>query len=785
MPASKSSSTHPDEIESRFPLLFASDTPDIAAQFSEFERAGGVSVVAVQRDRNERIRYNRWKGRTSDFRKHRKAIGADPVPWEGGWDHRVHLADGIMEDLGDVCSSAAERATLKAKPTEVNDINSAALTEKILDKYRDRIRPETRDELEYLWQFGFNGGTSMMQVGWDFSLSMKSDPISLDQLTQASVAARGALMQMPQAEVPEELRPKMEQLAIFPQLIVDPALEAAAVDILQSFAADMAAQLYKKQAEKYGNEFLINYKLSDSKAKHVIRELRKNGRSTLPVPYVVRNQPCVTAREVGYDYFCPPEMTDPQSSPWHLVREWVTPEYIYAQVMGQGWDPDWAEAAIKTAGQTSAWGDLAQVSELTSFENDDEVDSYDWQAQKSANGLVEVVHFYKRYITEEGIPEIWCTVWCPHAMKDPDDVSKDFFGKHYKFEDLPDKYPFCGFRWQKKKRAFMNAMGIPQIVGADQWAIKTSIDMLMDLEQATVSPEWLVDQRLGLRFKTGPGAQIPRKRAGDVEKQQPPAGHPELAMNLVEMTMKRVSNYFGLMNEHVLPAKWQGKLQRLVERYLGTCSEMWGMIFAMIQRRADPAELSRIAGMDVQFSDDLSEIAGEYDVSLFFDVKDLDMEFVWKKIEAFTKWVLPGDKNGQVDYSMFTKIVSQAIDPTWAAALIQDKPAASQAIFNDVRNQIALMFQGNLPDLVENDPTAETKLMFGQQIIYGDAQGQGGNPIYQAGLNPNAGEKFNPVFAQRLQLWTQNLQQSIAQEKNKTIGRLGVDPEAAPVEAMG
>lgn len=779
MPASDSSL---DDVQTKFPLLFASDTPNVEEQFKEFTRAGGLSVVAVQRDRNDRIRYNRWKGRTSDFRKHRKAIGADPIPWENAWDSRVYLADAIMEDLGDVCSSAFERAQIKCKPTEVGDVKQAAMTELVLNKYRDRMRSALRDEAEYLWQFGFNNGHSVFQVGWDYDLAMKSQRVSMDELAMAAEAAKEALSSMPPEELTPEVAERLEQLALLQTFILDEAMEAQAIEVLRTFARDLAGQLYTKQRAEYGDDFLLEYELSSTKARHVIRELRQRGHSALPVPYIARNQPCVTAREVGYDYFCPPEMTDLQSSPWHAVREWLTPEEIYSRVLSDGWDKDWAAQAILTAGQSSMWGDIAQIQDTTSFEEDDEVDSYDHQAQKTNNGLVEVVHFYKRYITEERIREIWCTVWCPHVQRDPQDPTKPLYAKHYQFEDLPDVYPFAGFRWQKKKRAFVSTMGVPQLVGADQWAMKTSIDMLMDLEQATVSPEWLVEQRLGLRFKTGPGAQITVKRSGQVEKTQPPKGNPELAMNLVEMTTKRVSNYFGLMNEHVLPAKWQSKLQRLTERYLGTCAEMWGMVLAMIQRRAAPAELARITGGQVQFSDDLAEIAGEYDVSLFFDVKDLDMEFVWKKVEAFIKWVLPSDKAGRVNYDKFTQLMSNAIDPTWGAELIQDGPAASQAIFNEVRQQIALMERGNMPDLVENDPTAQTKLDFAQQIIYGDGNGQGGNPIYVQALNPESGDKFNPVFAQRLQVWTQNLQQSITQEKNKTIGRLGVDP--APMAAQ-
>lgn len=781
-PVRRPGPSNDEEIERKFPLLYAGAEPDVEAQFDEFKRAGGIAISAVARDFNERIRYNRWKGRTSDYRKHRKAINADPVPWEGAWDGRVYLADNVIEDLGDVCSSAFERAQLKCKGTEVSDLERAAIWDNILGYYRGQMRSELRDEAEYLWQFGLNSGQSVFQVGWNYHLAMKNQRVSLEQLATAAQMAMMAIQQMPPQEVPPEVAGQAMKLMQFNQAVLDPAMEPVAIDLLKTFARDIAGQLYTKQREQYGDEFLQEYELSTAKARQVVRELRNRGHSALPVPYVSSNRPCVVARELGFDYFCPPEMTGLQDSPWHAVREWLTPEEVFANVLCEGWDADWAEEAVKTAGQSSYWGDMNPTSDTGSgIATDDEVDSYDWQAQQSKNGLVEIIHFYKRYITPERVSEIWCTVWCPHAVKDPRNPTQELFAKHYQFEDLPNQYPFAGFRWQKKKRAFCAALGVPQIVGADQWAVKTSIDMLMDLEAMSVLPERYVREKLGLRFKTGPGAQITRKFPGDIEQIEPPSGHPELAFNLVEMTMKRVSNYFGLMNEHVLPAKWQGKLQRLVERYLGTSAEMWTMVLAMIQRRVSPEELARIAGMEVPVSDDLADIAANYDVALYFDVKDLDMEFVWKKIEAFMKWVAPSDKNGTLDWSAFTKIISQAIDPTWSATLIQGKAAASQALFNSVRDQMALMYNGNPPDLVEMDPTAETQLNFAKQIIYGDAEGQGGNLEYQAALSPtqpdgSPNDKFKPLFAQHLETWEKNRSQSVKQDINRPTGRLGVNP---------
>ena len=773
-PAASAAAMRPStDVQEQFPLLMAADKPDVPKQFDEFTRGGGMSLVCAQRDRNDRIRYNRWKGRTSDYRKHRKALGADPVPWEGGWDGRVHLADGVIEDMGDVLSSAFERAQLKARPVEASDIQRAGMAEVVLRKYRERMRASLCDEAEYLWQFGLNNGSAVWQVGWDRALAMKYEPISMDRLIAAGAQAQAALLQMPGAEVPPEMLEKLAVIAALGQVILDPAREAEAVDLLQMFAHHLAAQIYADERQSYGDEWLNNYELSAKTARKVVRELRSTGQSRLPAPYMVRSQPFACARELGYDYFCPPEMTELQTACWHAVRQWLTPEELMARRATEGWDPHWVEEAIKTAGHTSVWGDAMFERDSITFEADTEVDAYDWNTQETKSGLVEVVWFYKRYISQEGVPEVWCTVWCPHVTQDPmNPQDESFCAAHYEYDELQGDYPFVGYRWQKKRRQFIHGTGVPQVVGSDQHSMKTSLDMLVDRQEMEVNPSWMVDVRLGMRYKAGPGAQIPRKRAGDLEPLQLNAGSPALAFNLIEAANQRTAEYFGLMREGVLPVKWQTKLQRMTERYLGACAQMWTLVFRLIQHNATAAELERMAGGDPEFPTTPEDIAGEFDLSLYFDVKDLDTEFTLKKLDAIIKMAMPVDRAGLIDSAALVRLIMAAIDPTYSTALLQSDTSASQKLFNDTRDQVSLIMQGNMPDMVENDPTAAKQLEYAQQIIFGNGEGKGGNPIYQQVLQQNQ------TVQERFQAWVQNREQSVKQEKNKQIGRDGVDVEA-------
>ena len=769
-----------EDIKKAHPLLFVSEEPDVGEMQKEFERAGGLSVSGFHRERNDRIRYNRWKGRTADYRKHRRALGKDPVPWEDSADSRVYLADSVIEDLGDVMSSAFERAQLKLKPTEAGDIERTGQAQIVLDKYRERMTPSLRDEAEYLWQFGLNDSCAVMQVGWVRSLSLKQEPMSMQEITMAGEQAVQALENMPPQEMDPEMQAQLLRMRLFPALIMDPDMETEAVALLQQFAAELAAQLFTKQRAEYGDDFLRDYKLAPAKARSAIRELRNEGQTTFPAPYLSKNEPEVVTRRVGYDYFCPPEMTDLQSAPWHAVREFISPEEVMTRALADGWDYEWCLEVVKSAGKASAWGYDGQLSGAGT-DSEDELDSYDYARTETGTNLCEVIHFFKRYMTEDGLPQIWCTVFSPHCTTEPGEPDEPCYGKHYPFEELPDKFPFVGYRWQKKTRAFTQGMGVPQLVGSDQASIKTSLDLLLDRQSIEVNPERIVNSRLGMKYKAGPGSQTSSQQYyGNrplIEYASPPTGNPALAFNLMEEAHKRVDNYFGLMTERVLPAKWQAKLQRMTERYLGACSEMWGMIFQLIQRNADERELTRIVGGTVELPATPDEIAGSFDVGLYFDVKDLDMEFVFKKIEAILKWAVPADRAGTIPMDKLTNLIMSAIDPTYAQILTTDTASASQKIFKETRDQIALMSQGNPPDMVQNDPTAGMRLQFAQQVIFGDAMGKGGNPKYQQAL------ENDPIFKHHLETWSQNLEQSVKQDKNKEIGALGVDPEAAMSES--
>lgn len=768
-------------------LWRVSETPPVQRLMDEFKRAGGISSASLRKRRNDRIRYCRWDGRATDYKKHRELLGFDPIPYEDAWDGRLYTADGIIEDLGDVLSNAFSRAQFAFKPTGIEDLARAANAKKVFGKYVERDRATLDDEAEMIWQFGLGYGASVWQVYWDRTVALKLTSVTVGEIEQAAAEARMILSNpLTPALSPdggEGVRPftpalsqegegeRWLRLAALPQQIADTEREDEAVDTIQFASREMAAGLFSQAREDYGDGWLKNYELSKTDARKVIRDLRNKGSAKIPAPYLLKNAPCVVAREVGYDYFCPPEMTDPERAAWHIVRDWMTPTDIMEAKASDGWDPEWCERAIMTKGQTTEWGPAVNIED--SFELDDESEVYQHGIADGKSDLVEVLYCYARYTTEQGIPQIWCTVLCPHALNGED--GEEIWAKHYVMGDS-DSYGFFQFRWQRKRRNFHENIGIPELVGSDQQLMKRTADQLTDRADMELNPPWMVANRLAMRYKAGPGAQIPRRRQGDIEPAAPPTGSPQLGFELIKETRYRLDNYFGLMTEHVLPAKWQLKLQRRVGRYLSSAQAMFKHYWRLIQQNADAAELERIAGADPEFPTSPEEIAGEFDLSLYFDVKDLDMEFVFKKLDAVAKMAVPLDRAGVLDLAALVRLIVTSIDPTYSQALVRDDSSASRMMFKEVDNEVLRMFAGNEADYVENDPAAGRKLEFLDQIVKS-------NPRYLQALGAGENSQPDPVFLERLQKYQQNLQQSVKQEQNKQVGRLGVVPDNAELQA--
>lgn len=686
-------------------LAKAADTPDVRELAAEYSRSlhDGESLDKVSDVDN--IRFTRWTGQTTDGRKHSESLpeGKEAFPWEGASDTRIPLADQIINDTVDVLTTSFSRATLKIGGTEIGDSQAAGVASNMMRWQRDtKLYHTLNREAELLAQYGQQYGWSALFVGWEQKSAVKGR-----KMTMQDVMA---------------IAQQSEELASLPEMVQDPDSEDAVVEILQ--------------AQSPG--------LGKRKARKAVRELRDTGETTLPQAYLAVNQPAVVALKPWEEISLPPETVDLQSARVIFRRVFMTEVELRAKVVDEGWSEEWVEAAVKTAGRSTEFHDFSlQLSDLTS----DHVDRQD--------NLIEVVYAYSRQLDDNNIPGIYYTIFSPIAQTG--EGGEDIHAKHELLDYVHCRYPFVEYRREKLKRRITESRGVPEICRTWQDEIKTQRDSIYDSTSFETLPPIMVNKRLGLANKVGPAVQLPVMKAGDYEFMRPPARQPSTAFNLIEAVSRQADEYFGRANQGVPPVQTQIKQQRLVNNWLTVWTEAYQQMFQLSLQYLSPEEIARITGTNIIPESDMYQ----FDFVLKFDVRELDTEFVNSKLSNIAQYVVPQDVSGVLDRNKLIGMITRAISPDIAEELVIDQTPASQKMYEEVKGQIGQMMLGNEATYTENDPAAQTKLQYAQEIV-------GRNPKAQAAL------EGDELFRQLFENYTKNLQMSLMQQQNAQIGRIGV-----------
>tara|TARA_R110000868_G_scaffold27541_2_gene104362 strand:+ start:376 stop:2514 length:2139 start_codon:yes stop_codon:yes gene_type:complete len=695
-------------------LFRVSRTPDLLTLQREYERAGGgVSYWARE---NENRRLMLWPGQTSDGRKHREALNDDPFPWEGASDTRIPLVDGTINKLMRVCLAGLMRGELRCEPTELSDIDLAGELEKLGNFYKRILRRELRREGELMGQWGFCDGYSVWHLGWNREWAYETKTLRLSELA-------GLVQQRP------ELQPLLDQM-------MQPALDGDTVQMVLRLIPDL---------------------MTTRKAQMFLNRLRNEGLAEWKAPYLVKNQPCITARRVGYDIFFPPETTELDRASVVYILEWLTEGELRQKSVSDGWNEEFITAALKTKGMRSSWsllGDpVEQTKELSSGYGTTSVN----------DERIEILYAYTKPVDEDDIPCVYLTVFSPHVNRTA--RNEQLWGLHEQADYAFGSYPLVPFTRERLSRRVTGSRGVPEVSHTWQREAKVQRDMLADRASIEINPAIRVPNRMGQQYRIGPGSQV-KGRPGEVESIEPIKGSPQLAFELLKVVTVQNADYFGLVHPDVLPVSWQSEQQAVVENFLSSAEEMWSMLLAMVlnPELLSPEERERITGVPLAGDVAKPSIMRKFDFQVAFDVRDMDLDWIEKKLAAIAKLVVPLDRGGTIDFSKLVTTIMRSIDPQIARDLLADKAGASEKLFKGVEDDVAKMRLGNQRPPVENDPTAPQKLQFAQGII-------GANPEYQSALSDKDGR-----FYKLMENYVKNLEQSIAQQENKQIGRTGVKP---------
>ncbi len=696
------------------PLVFSSPAPKVADLVAEFKQCSPQRGVFNALSDSDNTRFARWDGQTEDGKKH-STDAVKAFPWEGSSDIRVLLADSLINEMKDTCTVAFWRSVLRAQAVGAEDVGLAGAAQKAVTWFiHNAQRQELRREVELSAQYLNHYGWTVLHPTWSRLVRVK-----LVKLELAAIAG----------DMPE-----------FATLIASEELEAEAVAMFKAYADQYVTQQLSELEQDAPS-------LSQSEARRLVRQLRNTGTAKVPVPYVCDSRPSIIALKPYEEVFIHPDTTDIQRARV-FVKYYFTEAELREKVLTEGWDADWVEQAAGLKGHFSIWAEGENLID-TSFAW--------WQGESP---YIEVIYAYYPTVDDDNVSGIYCTVF--HADIEQTPQGKPLAAKHGVLEYGHGQMPFVAGARELWCRRFTTSRGVPEIVNTWQREMKVQRDSIVDRTSFTTLPPILtpsIGQEVNYSF--GPAVQVPVMAGRKPEFMEIPRWD-GATIGVLERLDADVAVYFALISDKVLPARWQTRQQAMVNNFLGMWETAFKQELALVIQYLSPVEWQRITGAPPLPARDPNLY--KFDLTMTFDVRELDVDHTMAKLDAISKFVLPEDVTGTIDRVKLTRLKLRALDPAYEEQLVSDDAAASQQIYNDVRNEIAQMALGNEPQYVENDPTAQSKLQFASQIV-------GANPLYQQMLQQNQ------RFQQLMEKFAKNLTFSVTQQQNKQVGRIGVQPE--------
>jgi len=661
-------------------------------------------------------RFAEWSGQSADCKK-RSGNGIKAMPWEGASDQRVFTADGLVDMQVDQLTTAFWRELVQAEGINADEAPTAGAARTMLRYFmRNRLGPELSREVELSAQLTHTFGACLLQVGWDRELGRRYRSVTLMDVD--SFDPEGAYA------------------------VADPTRELEAMEVLRRlYEAYLAVEVAQMERDEVPD-------VSERDLRKYVKALREEGECQVALPFVLKNQPCVRALKLWQDVFLPEDLGDIQRTPV-FVRELLRVDEVMSRVNTRGWDRDWAEAACAHKGHISIMSEDPAVP---------------WQMSRNTQfaSYVEIVTAYTRRLDEDEIPGVYVTTFCPAAVGNTD--GEDLVAEHGLLEYAHGLMPFVALTTEWATRSITLARGIPERAAPAQRMLKVERDSQVDRASITTLPPRLVPTRdAGADDTFGPACTIP-VTAGREPKFMALPQYDGVSDRVQAQTREDIAWQFAIPSPLVTPIVSSNRAQRHLNAFFQAWTEACHQMWQLSCQYTTDAEFIKVVGVPKPKSD---EIAGRYGVMLAMDVRQLDSEYALKELEAISQHVLPEDAAGLIDRGQLVQMKLAALNPLLATRLVQGKQGASQKVYEAVATEIASMFLGNPPKLVENDPTAPMQLQFAQQIVQQ-------NQKYQKALVEDA------EFKKSAMMWFKNRQQSVVQQQNKMTGRLGV----APVPAM-
>ena len=710
------------------PLAHASATPDVAALIKEFEYATLNGITNINNIASaEDVQFNRRPGKSNppDGQLWQKNLKPGDLarPYDGRPDCDVNLADELILAEVDMDMTAYWNAQLGASTTHMTQLTAAQVAElrAVADWCKRVVATDLTDDLELLAQMKAKLGWSVLNPGWLERWELFTHEVDMEDLiNQARQAAGG-----------QGGEPNLQQM--LPQIILDPALEDAAVEIAQQFFGHMDA----------------------TEARRVVRELRTQGETSFLDRQLVEKRPTVRTLIQGYNYFVSGAAGKINKARGHLVIERFFEADLRALAAANEWNPEFVEAAVATAGQYSKYGEAMRLKSYIERQ-----DAQDKSIEIWTSSLLQFDDATKA-------AGIYNTTFSPHIrpMTGEQDDPKNF-AKHYLLDYAHGRPPFIQVRRQVEGPSLDDSRGVAEMVRSDQTVIKKLTDALVVRAHLEVDPPRAKIGAGWTRMTEGikPGAMLETVMPGaDIKDLGPTRGNPEVAEAAISRIDAGTRRRFALPNntDGSHPMMWQMRQMRATKRFLGAFEECFSQLVILAYQELQPWELEEIIGRPPQLT--VADVL-KHRITLTFDARGMDTDWTQTVLDFVIK-LLGIDTGGLMDRGPIIQMALAYIDPTVIQGIMRSPEGASAALYKQVEQAVSSIMLGNPPQLAENDASAGMQLQMAMAVV-------GKNPTYQRVLQEN--EQVQENF----KTYIQNLQHNVQETQiSPQQGRLGVQAQ--------
>lgn len=653
-----------------------------------------------------------WDGQSDDARKHGDDLGAEPFPFEGASDVRIHLVDEVVNDHRRILQTSLMRSQVQATPIESKDAPaSAARTTLLKWAIYTKLAESFRAEVSLLANWQELYALSVMAVTWQQEIRMTRETLTLEEL----------------------------------QAIEAKALQQQGAEESQAGTGELAQALFDETREDEVAAHLMTMwpALKKGPARQAVRDLRTTGQCEVPQPIVIKNEPKWSALRVFRDVFWPANTCDVQSAAWVAFREAITEAELKKRVLTDDYDEDEVDEVIaRCQGKTVLDSVKVEDNSKTSVIDD-------------MKDLYEIISMYEKETDEDGYTTINVCVFCPG--------SGGGALSEYPLSYDHGEYPFTEFVRDRTERILIENKGVSDVVASEQDQVKTSRDFRTDRASVAINPPKVVPMgRATSDLIFGPGKTLRERRPGDLRWMEPPRFDAD-TVQLELQVRQAVNDYFGRLVEGVNPTRQALYAQNMTDNWLAGFRKVARQTLSLCEQYLSDEEIMRITGVPVRTIRDPQEKAREYDFQLEFNAQDLNLEMVLKKLEVVNKAILPADTMGVIDRAFIVEWAMRAVDPSLAQGAVRSQQAASNAEITDEQNEFTKISSGVEPQMAESGQNFALR----EKVLLDIVQK---NPNIQKRLQVD--EIFRAMIENRLK----HFQFQLQQQKNAQIGRVGTAP---------